>query len=160
MQALRIRTAQYDDLTPLLALYEHLNPEDLPLPPAAELEDLWNQILEREVPLLFLAEMNGVLVGSCALAVIPGLTRGARPFGTIENVVTHADYRQQGIGTKLMEHAVACAWERGCYKVMLMTGSKREETLRFYEHAGFHRGVKAGFVMWNPQVQLPPRPAR
>jgi len=39
-------------------------------------------------------------------------------------------------------------------------GSKREETLRFYEHAGFHGGVKTGFVMWNPHVQLPPRPAR
>jgi hypothetical protein len=29
---------------------------------------------------------------------------------------------------------------------MLLTGRKQEETLRFYERAGFQRGVKTGFV--------------
>lgn len=31
---------------------------------------------------------------------------------------------------------------------MLETGSKREETLRFYVKAGFLRGLKAGFVAY------------
>ena len=113
--------------------------------------------LQKEIPVIFLAETDGVLVGSCALAVIPGLTRGARPFGVIENVVTHAAHRRQGIGTTLLQHAVSCAWERRCYKVMLLTGSKRPEMLRFYDSAGFQAGVKTGFVMWNPNVQIPLR---
>ena len=29
---------------------------------------------------------------------------------------------------------------------MLLTGSKNESTLRFYEKTGFERGVKTGFV--------------
>lgn len=45
---------------------------------------------------------------------------------------------------------MATAWEAGCYKVMLMTGSKRPETLRFYADAGFEQS-KTGF-----QIRRPP----
>lgn len=84
-----------------------------------------------EIPRLSLlvAEADGVLVGSCFLAMIPNLTRGARPYGLIENVVTHAGYRKQGIGTGLLRRALKIAWGQDCYKVMLLIGLKREETL-------------------------------
>jgi GNAT superfamily N-acetyltransferase len=80
------------------------------------------------------------------LIVIPNLTRGARPYGLIENVVTHPEYRKQGIGSNLLRYALRLAWEKQCYKVMLLTGRKQEETLRFYESVGFQRGIKTGFV--------------
>ena len=34
------------------------------------------------------------------------------------------------------------------YKLMLMTGSREENTLRFYERAGYNRTDKTGFVRW------------
>jgi hypothetical protein len=46
----------------------------------------------------------------------------------------------------LLRHALQIAWGRNCYKVILLTGSKSEGTLRFYEQAGFRKGIKTGFI--------------
>jgi hypothetical protein len=45
----------------------------------------------------------------------------------------------------VLSAALETAWRADCYKVMLATGSRREETLRFYEAAGFDRGGKTFF---------------
>ena len=36
----------------------------------------------------------------------------------------------------------------GCYKAMLLTGSKKPETLRFYERCGFNERDKTAFIRW------------
>ena len=35
-----------------------------------------------------------------------------------------------------------------CYKMMLLTGSKEERTLRFYENAGYNSSDKTAFIQW------------
>ena len=35
-----------------------------------------------------------------------------------------------------------------CYKMMLLTGSKTDSTLRFYENAGYNRNDKTAFIQW------------
>jgi GNAT superfamily N-acetyltransferase len=99
---------------------------------------------------VLVGEVDGRVITSCMLVIVPNLTRGGRPFGLIENVVTDSGHRRQGHGLAILRRALRCAWDAGCYKVMLLTGSKREETLRFYEQAGFRRGVKTGFVALPP----------
>ncbi|MFM1897355.1 MAG: hypothetical protein RLZZ385_2429 [Pseudomonadota bacterium] len=42
--------------------------------------------------------------------------------------------------------ALDFAWDRNCYKVMLMTGQRDEGTFRFYESAGFERNRKEALV--------------
>jgi GNAT superfamily N-acetyltransferase len=86
------------------------------------------------------------LVSSCALSVIPNLTRGCKPYGLIENVVTHSNHRNQGYGKALLAHTLAYAWSVGCYKVMLLTGRKDPATFQFYESAGFNRHEKQAFI--------------
>jgi GNAT superfamily N-acetyltransferase len=85
-----------------------------------------------------------VLTSSCTLVVIPNLTRSGQPYGLIENVVTHSTYRGRGFGKQILQAAVEAAWKADCYKVMLMTGSKRPSTLAFYAAAGFEQN-KTGF---------------
>ncbi len=90
------------------------------------------------------------LVASCNITVVPNLTRGCRPYGVIENVVTHASHRGNGYGKAILAEALAFAWMQGCYKVMLMTGRKDEATLNFYATAGFDAKGKQAFIAKPP----------
>lgn len=150
MTDLTIRPAGPADLPAVLELYRHLQPDDPALPPG-EAEATWRRLLDHPgLTVLVGATADGALAASCTLVVIPNLTRGGRPYALIENVVTQAAHRQRGHGRALLHAAVAMAWEAGCYKVMLMTGSKRPETLRFYANAGFEQS-KTGFQIRRPE---------
>jgi GNAT superfamily N-acetyltransferase len=140
-----IRAAQPSDLEGLLALYRHLNPSDeaISLDLAASRLDGINRLPGSAV---LLGLLGALLVASCTLIVIPNLTRGGKPYALIENVVTDARYRGRGYGTRLLQAAVQAAWSADCYKVMLLTGSKKPSTLRFYVSAGFEQS-KTGFQM-------------
>ena len=35
-----------------------------------------------------------------------------------------------------------------CYKMMLLTGSKKKETLNFYDNAGYNSTDKTAFIQW------------
>ena len=143
------RHIRSDELEALLTLYRFLHSED----PKIDFTDhsvitLWNSIIENPLLRYYVAEIDNQLVSTCTLTIIPNLTRGLRPYGLIENVVTNPHFRKKGYATQLLRLALAEAWNEGCYKVMLATGSKQEDTLRFYERAGFLRGVKTDFIAY------------
>jgi GNAT superfamily N-acetyltransferase len=141
-----VRLIQFNELGKLLELYKHLNKDDPEITEDESLIKLWNEIYEDPNTFYVVIDIGGEIVSSCMLTIIRNLTRNARPFGLIENVVTHLNYRKKGYGRKALSKALEIAWEKDCYKVMLLTGSKKEETLRFYENLGFKRGEKTGFI--------------
>jgi GNAT superfamily N-acetyltransferase len=147
-----IRSIHPSELDQLLELYRHLNPHDAPLPPRPEVDALWHEIMADPKLHYVVAEADGHLVATCTLTVVPNLTRGTRPYGLVENVVTHADYRRRGLGTAVLRRAFEIAWDAGCYKVMLLTSAKDPGVLPFYEQAGFQRDVKTGFVVYSPRI--------
>jgi GNAT superfamily N-acetyltransferase len=143
---LNIRELQSHDLQLLLGLYAHLHDHDVPPPPTAIVEAVWAEAVANPRIKYFGGFYLGSLVSSCTLTVIPNLTRACRPYGVIENVVTHAGHRRQGWGNAILSRALSDAWRQDCYKVILLTGRKDEATLRFYEQAGFNRHDKQAFV--------------
>ncbi len=66
----------------------------------------------------------------------------------IENVVTHKDYRAKGYATQCLDYAKQIAVQENCYKMMLLTGSKKEATIKFYERAGYNSSDKTAFIQW------------
>lgn len=141
------RTIRADELDELLTLYQMLNPEDPPLDRTGELHEQWQGMVADESLEIVIVEDDSRLVSSCVLSITENLTRNARPFGVIENVITREGYRGRGFGKRCLEEAIALAEERNCYKIMLMTGSDREWKHEFYRSCGFDGEEKTGFVL-------------
>ncbi len=151
------RLIHAEELPELLRLYAILHPDDpVQAPSDVTVQDLWRQILQNPGLRYYVALDEQRIVASCTLTIIPNLTRGLRPYGLIENVVTDPEYRRRGFATEVLQHALHEAWSSGCYKVMLETGSKDEATLRFYEKAGFKRGIKTGFIAFPAATHAQP----
>jgi GNAT superfamily N-acetyltransferase len=149
-----IRPILGSELDGLLTLYSHLHESDDDLPPRPMVEAVWGEIKNDPRQKCFGAFLDSQLVSSCVLTVIPNLTRSCRPYGVIENVVTHSGFRRRGIGRAVVTTALRYAWDLNCYKVMLLTGRKTESVFRFYESVGFDRHSKQAFLAKPPSRQM------
>ncbi len=144
---MEIREAAPTDLEALLNLYTQLH--DNPMPEMNEaLMSLWNRIVNDANHHIVVLTIDGVIVSSCVLIVVPNLTHHQRPYALIENVITDEKHRNKGYALAALNHARDIAVRENCYKIMLMTGSKLNSTLRFYERAGYNSHDKTAFVQW------------
>ena len=148
---MRLRIAEREDIPQLLQLYRHLDPDDKEIA-AGEAQERWELLKRYPGSNVFVGCLDNILVATCTLVVIPNLTRGGAPYALIENVVTSAIYRKRGYGKAVLSEAINAAWRAGCYKVMLLTGSKLPATLKFYHDVGFEQN-KTGFQI----RRIPPR---
>ena len=140
-----IREAEIGDLNALLELYLCLHEDSIP-DESEHLKKTWEQIINDPNHHLIVNEVDGRLVSSCVCVIIPNLTRSVRPYAFIENVVTHRDFRCRGLARECLNYARDIALRENCYKMMLLTGSKDPNTLRFYEKAGYNSSDKTAFI--------------
>lgn len=146
---MRIREAREEDLTGLLELYTQLHDNPMPIQ-NDKLISLWRTILANPDHHVVLGLEEDRIISSCVIMVIQNLTHGQRPYALIENVITHEAYRNRGYATRLLDYAKELACKENCYKIMLLTGSKKESTLDFYKKAGYNCADKTGFIQWIP----------
>jgi len=142
-----VRPATLADLSVLTDLYHQLHPDEPPWPSEAAAAEALSKVLTQPGTTVYVVEVGGRVVATCTLIVTQNFSRCGRPFAMIENVVTDRDHRKRGFGRQLVQHAMAIARELDCYRVTLMTSSKREETLRFYEATGLRRNTKTAFEL-------------
>ena len=135
------------DLDGLMELYMQLH--DNPMPDKSpEIMELWKRILADKDHHIIVAEADGKIVSSCVCVIIPNLTHNQQPYAFIENVITDEEYRGRGLATQCLNYAKKIAESENCYKMMLLTGSKKESTLNFYRQAGYNSEDKTAFIQW------------
>ena len=141
---IKIREIIQDDLEDLLKLYEQLGPN-----PFVQVDEhiltVWNNILQNKDYHIVVADVDGAVVSTCTCVIIPNLTHNQRPYAVVENVVTDQNFRGKGYATSCLNYAKEIAIKNNCYKLMLMTGSKKEATLNFYRKAGYTDKTKTAF---------------
>lgn len=142
-----VREITNSDFDGLMSLYMQLH--DNPFPKKTpKLLSLWQNILNDKNHHIIVISENGKIVSSCVCVVIPNLTHNQQPYAFVENVITDVNYRKRGFATKCLNYAKEIAELEGCYKLMLLTGSKKESTLKFYEQAGYNKNDKTAFIQW------------
>ena len=142
-----IREIKDTDFDSLMELYMQLH--DNPMPDKTpEIMELWKRILEDKNHHIIVAEEDGRIVSSCVCVIIPNLTHNQQPYAFVENVITDEMYRKQGLATECLNYAKKIARNENCYKMMLLTGSKKESTLDFYRQAGYNSEDKTAFIQW------------
>lgn len=95
--------------------------------------------------LLVMVNDSGAVIGTLQLSFIQYLTYQGGIRAQIEAVRVHENYRNKGIGQKLIQRAINSAQQKGAHVVQLTTDKKRHEALKFYEKLGFtasHEGMK------------------
>ena len=91
------------------------------------------------------AVREGFVVGTLQLTMVPGLSRKGATRSIIEGVRVHATERGSGLGTQLIEWAIAMSRRENCQLVQLTSDVTRTDAHRFYERLGFapsHLGFK------------------
>lgn len=101
-----------------------------PAPTTAEL----SEIATSPATVLFVARVEGAIVGSLTLAVFR-IPTGLRAW--IEDVVVDEAVRGHGVGDALNRAALAEAERRGCRTVDLTSRPSREAANRLYQRLGF-----------------------
>jgi GNAT superfamily N-acetyltransferase len=148
----KIRAATRADLPRIVELLQQLSlddPREDPGPPlpAAYLE-AFDAIQQDPRQQHLVLEIDGQVLGTLVLIVLPSLSHHARSYAILEDVVVDGTARSRGYGELLVRHAIELARQAGCYRVGLTSNQRRLDAHRFYERLGFqptHQGFKLEF---------------
>lgn len=88
---------------------------------------------------LYVACVDGRVVGTYALLIMDNLAHCGTPSGIVEDVAVDPSFQGRGVGRLMMEDARARCARAGCYKLVLSSNLRREQAHRFYDSIGFER---------------------
>jgi GNAT superfamily N-acetyltransferase len=147
-----IRRATKSDVPRLIEMYQQLsldNPrEDLGPPLPSGYAETFRMIDADPKQHVLVADLDGRVVGSLVLIIVPNLSHQGTPWAEIENMVVDETVRGRRIGESLVQRAIHIARDAGCYKLTLTSNMRRTEAHRFYERMGFettHRAFRMTF---------------
>ena len=146
-----VRTATEADIPRILELYKQLAMDPAERETVRAEPEFSRKAFQEMAALegyyLLVAEVDGKVVGTTVLIILPGLAHGISRWGVVEFMVVDEAHRSRGIGRALMDHAAGIAQATGCYKIMLGSNKKRTDAHRFYHRAGYE-ATHEGFTRY------------
>ena len=93
-----------------------------------------NLLLESEKDCILVAVLpnSNKVLGMCTLQTLISTAEGG-PVGLLEDLIVAADFRHQGIGTKLLAEAVYWAECQGLKRLQLLADKNNLPALNFYQ---------------------------
>ncbi|MBH0168379.1 MAG: N-acetyltransferase family protein [Bacillota bacterium] len=137
-----IREAEKRDKDKLVELYQMLVPNSKKMKVR---EEQIETIRRDRNNFLFVYEEDGELIGTLTLNICLQALHGYRPYGVVENIIVHEDFRGRNIGRKLLQHVEDYCRSIDCHRIMLLSNSKRDRAHQFFEREGFDGSVSRGF---------------
>jgi len=134
-----IRTAEEKDLLEILKLYSQPDMDNNRILELSDAKIIFNKMKSYPDYHVYVAEVNEIIIGTFALAILDNLAHMGSKSGLIEDVVVSQPHQGQRIGKRMMEFAIEICRDKSCYKVCLSSNLKRQNAHAFYENIGFRK---------------------
>jgi len=146
-----LREATESDLPGLLTLYGQLGQDDGSVLPLETAHQIFKRFKSYPSYHLYVAELEGRLVGTFALLVMDNLGHMGSPSAILEDVVVDENQRGIGIGKRMMEYAHELCRQQGCYKMTFSSNRNRDAAHRFYESLGFTKHGYSFYITYEQE---------
>jgi ribosomal protein S18 acetylase RimI-like enzyme len=90
----------------------------------------------RRVETITIARVNGKVAGFAALRIVPCVLYPT-PHAELTELYVKEDYRQRGIGKRLVQYLEELALKKGVEDILVLTGSDNFPALSLYHGMGF-----------------------
>ena len=133
-----IALATTDDISALCQLLAVLFAQESEFTPnhEAQCRGLSQVIENNTIGHIFVARQQNKIVGMLSLLYTVSTALGGK-VALLEDMIVLPSYRNTGIGSLLLEHAIAFAQHNGCQRLTLLTDCANESAKRFYQRHGF-----------------------
>ena len=135
-----IRTATSTDIPQLVALLKALFAIEADFEFDADKQTRGLNLLlnsEKDRVLVAVSLDDSQVLGLCTVQTLISTAEGGR-VGWLEDLVVAADFRKQGIATKLLAEAVSWAECQGLKRLQLLADKNNGSALDFYQKQGWH----------------------
>ena len=143
---MKIDQANLTDIPQLCILLDELFSQEAEFAPDHELQGKGlSKILSNEdIGVILVVRESDKVIGMVNILYTISTALGGR-VGNLEDFVVLPEYRNSGIGSKLLSYALNFAKKRGCQRITLLTDDDNQDAHRFYLKNGFSRSSMVPF---------------
>ncbi|MDB6110348.1 MAG: hypothetical protein JWR69_2098 [Pedosphaera sp.] len=133
-----IEPATLDDLPQLADLLIELFTAESDFQPdrTKQLRGLRHIIEHPEIGRILVAREGSEIVGMVSLLFTISTAEGG-PVALLEDMIVRSTHRGQGLGPRLLQHAIQCAQAQGLSRITLLTDGHNAKAIGLYAKHGF-----------------------